>query len=293
MIDLHTHTTYSDGKDDVTTLLKKAESMGIEYLSITDHSTCKAYEEIKNIDIKKYYTGKLITGCELYTTMYGTTIELLGYNVDTEFLNTELPNVYKYSKKDIALYEAEKLIKICDELGIFINKDNLKSNPGGLSAHRIFHSEITKYDENKKIFDNERAWKHAYVFYRECICNPNSKFFIEKDTIYPSPNEVIKLIKKSGGLVFIAHTFVYGENSIKIFDGLTQNYDIDGIECYYTLFSQEQTEFLLNFCKKNNYYMSGGSDYHGSLKPDFHLGKGKGNLNINYDVIKDWVNKSL
>ena len=52
MIDLHTHTTYSDGTDNLITLLKKAEKANLNTLSITDHVTCKAYDELKYIDAK-------------------------------------------------------------------------------------------------------------------------------------------------------------------------------------------------------------------------------------------------
>ena len=69
MIDLHTHTMYSDGTENAVTMLRNAEKLGLKALSITDHISCKAYEELESVDIKKYYTGKLITGCELFTTI--------------------------------------------------------------------------------------------------------------------------------------------------------------------------------------------------------------------------------
>jgi len=72
MIDLHTHTMYSDGTDNATTLLLNAEKVGLKVLSITDHVSCKVYEELEKVDIKKYYTGKIITGCELFTTIKRT-----------------------------------------------------------------------------------------------------------------------------------------------------------------------------------------------------------------------------
>lgn len=57
MIDLHIHSIHSDGTDTVVDILKKAEKNALEYISITDHNTCNAYEELKKINIKKYYTG--------------------------------------------------------------------------------------------------------------------------------------------------------------------------------------------------------------------------------------------
>lgn len=61
MIDLHIHTDNSDGTDTVEELLKKAQNLKLEYISITDHDTCKAYEKLKEIDISKIFYGKIIT----------------------------------------------------------------------------------------------------------------------------------------------------------------------------------------------------------------------------------------
>ena len=289
MIDLHTHTTHSDGSDDTITLLKKAEEAKLEYLSITDHSTCKAYEDIKNIDISKYYTGKLITGCELFSMVDGTTIELLGYNVDTNFMNRKLPKLYNCNLQELEIEKFNANVKMCEKLGIIIDIENIKFNPKIDFASRAIWREIVKDEQNKKIFDNERAWDDRNVFYRECICNPNSKFFVDRTGTFPEPKEVMAVIREAGGLVFIPHVFVYGENSNKVLNELTKNHAVDGIECYYSLFSEEQSKYLIDFCKENHYYMSGGSDYHGTRKPEITLGIGKGNLNIPSNIIEKWA----
>ena len=62
MIDLHLHTTYSDGTKTVKEILKQAEELKLDYISITDHDKCSAYDELKNIDIDRYYSGKIIKG---------------------------------------------------------------------------------------------------------------------------------------------------------------------------------------------------------------------------------------
>ena len=65
MIDLHIHTTNSDGTDSVEEILKKAEKLKLNYISISDHDTCKGYDELKNIDVESIYSGKIIPGIEL------------------------------------------------------------------------------------------------------------------------------------------------------------------------------------------------------------------------------------
>ncbi len=74
----------------------------------------------------------------------------------------------------------------------------------------------------------------------------------------------------------MAHMFIYSENVYKHIDRITDKYKPDGFECYYSKFTEQQTEYLENFLqKKNKLYMSGGSDYHGKNRAGIELGTGK------------------
>ena len=64
MIDMHIHTNNSDGTDSVKELLEKAENLKLKYISITDHDTCKSYEELKNIDYSRFFI--VITDAFIY-----------------------------------------------------------------------------------------------------------------------------------------------------------------------------------------------------------------------------------
>ena len=72
---------------------------------------------------------------------------------------------------------------------------------------------------------------------------------------------------------------------------ILQNYKIDGIECYYTTFTENQHERLLNICKEHNLFISGGSDFHGTIKPDVDIGCGYGNMQIPNEILDSWKNK--
>ncbi|MBQ5475536.1 MAG: PHP domain-containing protein, partial [Lachnospiraceae bacterium] len=82
MIDLHTHTSYSDGTWSVKELLIEAKKAKLELLSITDHDNVKAYLELRNHDYNEYYNGKIINGVELNVIANGSNIELLVYDFD-------------------------------------------------------------------------------------------------------------------------------------------------------------------------------------------------------------------
>ena len=92
MVDLHIHTTCSDGTDEPVEILKKAEALGLTHISITDHCVVDAYFKIE--DAKKYYSGKIIKGTELECVWRGRLVELLGYGIDIVKMKEVLDGVY-------------------------------------------------------------------------------------------------------------------------------------------------------------------------------------------------------
>ena len=76
-IDLHMHTKYSDGSDTCTEILENVQRRNLDIISITDHNTALAYEELEKIDIEKYYKEKIISGIELNTKVLNIPIEIL------------------------------------------------------------------------------------------------------------------------------------------------------------------------------------------------------------------------
>lgn len=291
MIDLHTHTSYSDGTDKVTSLLENAEKKGISVLSITDHNTAMAYEELENLDIKKYYSGKIIPGIELNTKILGVPIEILGYGIDYKIINEILKDVYISAEKRNAI-EVQRLYEKCLSAGIKIDENCLDNFDGKSFASKFIQNEINKYPENVNII-SEDALADTKVFYRKYMSNPEGILYVEMDDLVPDFETASNVIKQSGGLVFLPHIFEYRENSEKILEFILKNYKIDGIECFYTTFSKEQKEFLISLCKDKGLYMSGGSDYHGLNKPNVELGTGFGDLLVEESVIKDWYKNTV
>ena len=72
---------------------------------------------------------------------------------------------------------------------------------------------------------------------------------------------------------------------------VANTYPLDGIECYYSTFTEEQKQTMIDSTKKYNLYISGGTDFHGIPKPDIKMGNGRGNLQISKEVILNWVDK--
>ena len=291
MIDLHIHTTYSDGADTLIEVLEKAEKLGLKYISITDHDNCKAYKELENLDIKKYYTGTIIPGIEIKCSYNRRLIEILGYKIDTNKMQEWADEYYKDKTK--AILQKKYFNILCEkskEIGLKISeesKSNFDSEKEWASVH--IYNELVKYEENKKILP-EGTLDSFNNFSKKYCGDVNSKLYIDKSADYPSLQEAIDVVKKCNGLVFLPHLFIYkwANNKKEFIDEILKNYDIDGIECMHSEFDDEQIEYLLKLTKERNYFRSGGSDYHGKNKVGINLGVGKGNLRIPEEFVEEW-----
>ena len=143
MIDLHIHTTNSDGRLTETQILEKAQKIGLNAISITDHNTCEAYEKLKGVNIKEIYKGELIRGCEFNTMVNNVPIELLGYDIDTDFVQENLRQFY-LPFRDLNVYETNLLIQRCIDLGLTINKEAIRYDEEKEYGNRGVHREIKK-----------------------------------------------------------------------------------------------------------------------------------------------------
>ena len=288
MIDLHCHTTYSDGTWSVTELLKKAEEKGIEVLSITDHDSAKAYFELEKVDRSKYYKGKLLVGAEINCVFNDTKIELLAYDFNKEKVQEWLNSMYgEENVKNSFIKEFNDMVDICKNNNIKLS-NNLLYNPDKEYPIDVIYYDVIKYEENKKYIEEE-VWNSKSLFFRKCTTDKDFILYRDFTKDYPKAEDVANIIHKNGGKVFLAHLFVYKMNDHKNFlNNIVDANILDGIECYHSNFTKEQTEFLLDYCKNNKLYVSGGSDCHGDKHQDRVLGA----LNINLDIIKNWHKKA-
>ena len=286
MIDLHMHTVHSDGTKTVTEILKIAQEKELNCIVITDHNTCNAYKELENPEIRNLFKGKIIRGIEMNTKVLGIPIEILGYGVDTDYMIKNLHKLY-ISNQERNKIEVERLYQICLDNGIEVGDNFVENYDPEMYASKYLHTIITKNESNKKLIDNE-SWENSNIFYRKYMSNPSTLFFVNTDDIVPSFEKASNLVREAGGLVFVPHIYEYRDNSEKILNYILENYKIDGIECFYTTFTKEQSDTVLKICKERNYLISGGSDYHGDFKPDVDMAVGFGNLKVEDEIIENW-----
>lgn len=288
MIDLHIHTIYSDGDKNVTEILEMCESKKLEYISITDHNTAKQYEDevLKNNNI---FSGKIIKGVELNAVFQNKNIEILGYTIDPNIINEWCKKYYSEEKlrkqQDIC---RQRLLDICSKHGLVYDESKIRK-PKKVSEYveRPIYEEVMTHKENYKILGE--FTESFGIFFRKGLANPESSYFMNHIEFRPPYKEVIDIIHKAGGKAFLAHPFEYRfKDTIEFINDLRKEKEIDGIECFHPSANQEQRNILVNYAKNNDLYMSGGSDYHGTPKPDIEIGVGRGDLSISKEIL-NWL----
>ena len=292
MIDLHMHTNNSDGSDTTEELIKKAEDMKLKYISITDHDNLHSYEEIRDKHLENLFSGKIITGIEIKCIYKKRTIEVLGYKYDLNKMSEWVKEFYKDKSKEVLQKKYfDKTYNACKQLGFKLTeKDKINWNPKTDWASFTIYSDLKKYKENEGVYADD-ILNDFTTFNKKYCGDMNNILYIDKSEDYPSLETAIKAIKEAGGLAFVAHVFIYKaiKDKESFINDLTENYDIDGFECYHSEFTDDQIQYLLNYTKEKGLLRSGGSDYHGINKKGINMATGKGNLKIDESLFEDWI----
>ncbi|SCI72632.1 Histidinol phosphatase and related hydrolases of the PHP family [uncultured Clostridium sp.] len=267
MIDLHLHTNLSDGDLSPSELISQINIRDITYVSVTDHNHSLFYDELKYIG--NLIKPKLITGCEIATSYNRTIIEILGYNVDVNKINSWYKKFYSQEnliKNEIFLFNT--LLDLCKKNNLKITEDISLSNIIKGCSKKIIYQDLIKHESNNSKFDLS-SYK---AFFRKELSNPESKLFLNEALTYPSLEDVIELIHNSDGLTFLAHPFEYNiKNLDSLIYHLTNKNYINGIECFHPSATTNNSKFLLDYCKIYNIFSSAGSDFH-SFKKSHSLG---------------------
>lgn len=256
--DLHIHSNCSDGSDTVEELAEKINSSDLGIVALTDHDTTdglKKFGELISSD------KKFIRGIELTCLAGEIKCHILGY-----YINPETPELKALIEKGKILrrQKLETRIKYLKDVhGIELTKEELDWLYSRRSVVKTHLANILVKRGLAK--SNIPAMKK----YLDDCKTGNTKF----DGI-----EAINVIKKSGGIPVWAHP-LGGEGEEHISQDLLQKqlikmkeYGIEGMECYYSRYSDEEIDFLVKTATENGLYITGGSDYHGTNK-DIPLGR--------------------
>ncbi|MBN1970021.1 MAG: PHP domain-containing protein [Candidatus Delongbacteria bacterium] len=240
--DFHIHSNFSDGLFTPERIFHTAKKKGVFTISITDHDI---YPDFDWRYLSKLYSIMFYKGIELTSYHENTEVHVIGLNIS----NTSELKDHLRTMIDSRVNRAEK---ICENLisdGILVNKDTvlLNSNPGRPHIAK----ELVRIG---KCYDFNDAFKR--------FLSSDSPYVVKKYKI--DPKTAIDLIRKSGGLSFLAHP-IYYLNDKEILDYLI-TLGFDGIEVFHSLHKNKEIEYFTNLAVKNHLYISGGSDCHGGIK---------------------------
>lgn len=264
IIDLHMHSTCSDGVLTPTQMIDKAVANKVKYLSIADHDTIMAYTP----EFFEYAKSKgitLIPAVEMSTKFEGIGVHLLGYSFDitnSELLST-LDSLIN-SRQNYLLDVAKKL----NELGYNLNVAELQKVPSVTKANIAM--DITSNKANEKLLLQNFGHIPSKGEFIETIMNKGCPAYVEKYNI--SPVDASRIIHKAGGKVVIAHPVAYRfEDDMKVswVQHLVDEVKPDGIEANYLYINRydeliDEVGFWRAFAEKNNLFTTIGSDYHNS-----------------------------
>ena len=259
-VDLHTHTSYSDGFYSPAELIKKAKEAGIEYLGITDHDNVAGIEEAT--EAGKQVGIEVIPGLEISTDLRDKEIHILAYYIEPD--NAELERYLKFFREE-RLKRAIRIVNKLKILGMGITIEDVleKARNSAVGRPHIAQALLEK--------GFVKTYLEAFNKYIGNGCPAYEK------KVHLSPQSAFKIISDAGGLSFIAHPGYMPESILKelITDG------VDGIEVIHSSHSQNQIRFYRGIV--NEYFLleSGGSDFHGGKREDDeNLGKYYTNLSV-------------
>lgn len=271
IIDLHVHSTESDGTFTPTELVDEARRAGLSAFALTDHDTCSGIE--KAMPYATTSGIELIPGIELSTDYHGKEVHIVGLYIDieNEQLLTKTAEYRKCRSERNAL-----MVEALQKEGLSITMEELiAENPDCV---------ITRANIARFLYEHGQIKSVREAFDR--YIGDHCKCYVGRLKVASA--DAVRLIKEAGGTAILAHPLLYGlsnANLQKMIDELKPA-GLDGLEAIYSTYTTGEEQQMKRLARENYLLISGGSDFHGSNKPDIALGKGRGHLYIPYSVLE-------
>lgn len=243
-VDLHTHTTFSDGTKTNKELLLMAKERGLDVISITDHDTCLQVEE--NLQLAKELGIKYIPGIELSTLEQNRSVHILGYFTDDSYNSDEMKEYYHFIKHS----REQRTHTFIKNLKMYFDIEITYEDVFSLSNGIIARPHIAKAINNKY-----PEYSFDYIF--DHFIGDHSEAYVPSSKL--SVVEGLELLKRNNCIAVLAHPVLLKKH-IKEY---VMAQDYDGIEAYYFRNKEHDYEDYKDFAEQRNMVITGGSDYHG------------------------------
>ena len=271
IIDLHVHSTESDGTLTPEDLVAEAKKAGLAAFALTDHDTCQGV--CKAMPLAASAGIELIPGIELSTDYHGKEVHIVGLYIDIE--NEQLLKKTAEYRKCRSERNA-LMVEALQKEGLSITMEELVAeNPDCV---------ITRANIARFLYEHGQIKSVREAFDR--YIGDHCKCYVGRLKV--ASTDAVRLIKEAGGTAILAHPLHYGlsnTNLQKMNDELKPA-GLDGLEAIYSTYTTGEEQQMKRLARENGLLISGGSDFHGSNKPDIALGRGRGHLYIPYSVLE-------
>ena len=271
-IDLHTHSTLSDGTYTPADLVCYAKVKGLRAMALTDHDSVEGLEEA--VALGRKIGVEIIPGVELSAEFPEGAMHLLGFFVE----RTSPSFLRRLSLLQVARRERNpKIVKKLQGLGFKITEEEVAAAAGGGQVGRPHFARVLM---KKGYVQTITEAFERYLGEGRPACIEKAQF---------SPEECIDLIHEANGVAVLAHPNTLRlpvEKWGPLFERLVKS-GLDGIEVYYSTHTPEETARYERLAAEWNLVKTGGSDFHGQIKPNIDLGIGTGALQVPYSLLDD------
>ena len=268
-IDLHVHTTASDGTASPAEAVKLAKAAGLSAIAITDHDTVSGYAEAA--EAGKALGVEVIPGIEI-STKYGRAVHILGYYIDPD--SDKLAPVLEWVVRDRD-ERNRKMAGLMAADGLPVSYEEMHRRFGAVIGRPHFAEVLVELGLAKDVRD-------AFDRYVE----KGQKYYLPRNFL--SIERSIEIIREAGGIPVLTHPFQYklDEAGLRELIEHCMESGLKGIECRYSGYSTEQSKYLSRLAEEYGLIKTGGSDFHGENKKHISIGTGTGALEVPYQYLE-------
>ncbi|MHB8246675.1 MAG: PHP domain-containing protein [Acidimicrobiales bacterium] len=265
MIDLHNHSTCSDGSESPTRVVQLAAAAGCSAVALTDHDGLSGIEEARSAATDSGIA--FVPGCEVSCQFSPGTMHVLCYFVEPG--EGPLQSQLERLQTDRATRNV-RLIQRLNDLGIAITLEEVEAEAGGTTLGRPHFARALK----------EKGVVETFQEAFDTLLAKGGPAYIPKAFI--SIATTIEAARGSGAVAVLAHPLSLGlePSELERTIGELAEAGLTGLECWYGRYSAEERSGLSSIARRFGLVATGGSDYHGSFKPDLSVGTGLGDLDV-------------
>ncbi len=272
-VDLHLHTTASDGVRSPSEIVHYAKSKGLQAIAITDHDTIEGLTEAMAEGERIGF--EVIPGIEISAEHSPGSMHLLGYFLDIHhpLLNERLEYLQKARAE-----RNPKIVENLNRLGVKMTYDEVVKASGGGQVGRPHFAQVLL----------EKGYVRSFQEAFDRFLKKGASAYVDK--LRFTSAEAIHFIREAGGVAVVAHPNTLGGNNSRALEAILFQLvreGLRGIEVYYPEHSPAETAQYKFLAEKHGLLMTGGTDYHGIEGNELDIGVGRGDMKLPYTIIEN------